>query len=204
MDPEIRIITFVVFSLLVYALMKKLTKKKISSKEVAMLGIFTALTAIATMFLRIPISATGGYFNFGETIIYTAAFLFGSYTASFVGGIGSAIADLWGFPFFAPITLVVKAVEGYLVGRIYEKKHLPFGKKTDRRIKIFAGAVGGTFMVIGYFIGEIFIYKMIGGESISIQAAAIEVPINILQMVSGITLATIITEKIKLPHEWQK
>jgi len=199
MDPKIRIITFVVFSLLVYILMKKLTKRKISSKEVAMLGIFTALTTTATIVIRIPIGATGGYFNFGEIVIYTVAFLFGGYTASFVGGIGSAIADLWGFPLFAPITLVVKAVEGYLVGYIYEKKYVPFRKKTETRIKIFAGTIGGLVMVFGYFIGEVLIYgPVLGGEHISAGAAAAEVPVNILQMISGVIVATIITKKIKL------
>jgi len=198
MEPEIRILTFVVFALLVYILLKKLTKKKISSKEIAILGIFTALTAVATAFIRIPISATGGYFNFGEIVIYTAAFLFGGYTASFVGGIGSAIADLWGFPLFAPITLVVKAVEGYLVGYIYEKKYVPFGKKTDTRVKIFAGIIGGLVMVLGYFVGEVLIYgPILGGEHISAGAAAIEVPVNILQMTAGIIVAIFITKKIK-------
>ena len=200
MDRTIRILVFVAFSLLIYILLKRLTSRKISSKEVALLSIFTALTAIATIVIRIPISATGGYFNFGETVIYTAAFLFGGYTAGFVGGVGSAMADLWGFPLFAPITLVVKAAEGYIVGRIYETNYFPLGKRTDTRVKIFAGTIGGIVMVCGYFIGEVFIYgPVLGGEAISASAAAVELPVNLLQMVSGIILATIITRKIRLP-----
>jgi uncharacterized membrane protein len=200
MEPEIRILVFVVFSLIIYILLKRLTSRKISSKEVALLSIFTALTAIATIVIRVPISATGGYFNFGEIVIYTAAFLFCSYTASFIGGVGSAMADLWGFPLFAPITLVVKATEGYIVGKIYEKNYFPFGEKTETRVKIFAGTVGGLMMVLGYFVGEVLIYgPILGGEQISAGAAATEIPVNFLQMVAGIIVATLITHKIKLP-----
>nr|HOP09611.1 ECF transporter S component [Candidatus Methanofastidiosa archaeon] len=83
------------------------------SRDIAIRASFTALVFIATAIIPpIPIAATGGYFNFGETAIYITAFLFGGITAGFAGGVGSALADLYlGFGSFAPITFVVKGVE---------------------------------------------------------------------------------------------
>ncbi|MCW4011175.1 MAG: ECF transporter S component [Candidatus Bathyarchaeota archaeon] len=91
------------------------------------LSIFTALVFVATTLIRIPIPATGGYFNFGDGIIFAAALLYGPLVGGFAGGVGAAIADAIGFPIFAPGTLLIKlcegAVAGYVGTRIRPKMH---------------------------------------------------------------------------------
>lgn len=108
---------------------------------IAVLGLFTALTTAATMLLSVNIPVTRGYFNIGETMVYTSALLFGPFIGAFTGGVGSMLADLLlGYVVYAPATLVVKGLEGFLVGFLSSKK--PF-KSEDawRAFSLLAGAV---------------------------------------------------------------
>lgn len=76
-----------------------------------------ALVAVATMVFSVYVAATKGYFNVGETMVYTTALLFGPYIGVFAGGFGSMIADLLlGYPHYALGTLVIKGCEGLIVG----------------------------------------------------------------------------------------
>lgn len=145
------------------------------SRDVALRASFTALVFIATAIIPpIPISATGGYLNFGESVIFISALLFGGVTGGFAGGVGAALADLaLGFGSFAPITLVVKGVEGYLVGVI--------GQGAPMRRRLLAVIVGGVVLVTGYFIFEVALFGF--------PAALAEVPFNVLQAVVGIIIS---------------
>jgi uncharacterized membrane protein len=141
------------------------------SRDIAIRASFTALVFIATAIIPpIPIAATGGYFNFGETAIYITAFLFGGMTAGFAGGVGSALADLYlGFGSFAPITFVVKGIEGMLVGFI--------GKKRDIRTRSIALLIGGVVLMSGYFLAETYLFGL--------PAALEELPFNFAQFLIG-------------------
>ncbi|MHC1604556.1 MAG: ECF transporter S component [Candidatus Methanofastidiosia archaeon] len=151
-----------------------------NSREIAIRASFTALVCVATIVLVVPIPATGGYFNLGETAIYIAAMLFGGITGGFVGGVGSAMADLLlGFGAFAPITLVVKGTEGFIVGKISREK--------SKKARIIALTMGGAILVFGYFIFESYMWGF--------PAAMQELPFNFLQFASGavISLAVVTT-----------
>ncbi|OYT50700.1 hypothetical protein B6U66_05140 [Candidatus Bathyarchaeota archaeon ex4484_135] len=89
--------------------------------KTAITAISTALVCVATMAFIINVPATRGYFNLGETMVYTTAILFGPYVGAIAGGLGSALADLLVDPFYAPATLVIKACEGFLVGWLTKK-----------------------------------------------------------------------------------
>jgi len=99
------------------------------SRKIAYTGIFTALVAVTTMVFQIYIPSTKGYFNIGETMVYISALLLGPYIGAFAGGVGSAIADIvTGYFIYAPATLVIKGIEGFIVGflanrNIFKKKH---------------------------------------------------------------------------------
>ncbi|RLE63491.1 MAG: hypothetical protein DRN53_02115 [Thermoprotei archaeon] len=85
--------------------------------KMGILVVSISLVCIATMALTVYVPATRGYFNLGETMVYTVAILFGPYIGALAGGIGSALADLLlGYAHYAPATLVIKAVEGLVVG----------------------------------------------------------------------------------------
>lgn len=128
----------------------------------------------------IPIFATGGYFNLGEAIVYTAALIFGPYIGAFTGGSISIADILIGYGQFAPGTLVIKGLEGAIVAFLNRKlrKHT---SNTSLSASI-AVIVGGLEMVSGYFIYELFL-----GYTWSVALA--EVPFNLVQMTIGMIVA---------------
>jgi uncharacterized membrane protein len=150
--------------------------------KLALAAIFGALAAEVTMAFVIPIPATNGYFNLGETIVYTAALVFGPFVGGFAGG-SVAIADIlvpYGAP-FAPGTLVIKGLEGIIVGSLNRKL-----QKYTSNLGLSAAisvVVGGLEMVTGYFIYE----QLFLGYSMA--AALVEVPFNIVQMIVGLIVA---------------
>jgi uncharacterized membrane protein len=112
--------------------------------KIAAAAIFAALVAAATLLFVVPIPATSGYFNLGETLIYIAALLFGSLVGA-AAGAGATIADALVAAQFAPGTFTIKAIEGFLVGLL--------NKKLNQKIKsitlsaTIAIVIGGFEMV---------------------------------------------------------
>lgn len=129
-------------------------------KTLVCVGIITAFATLAfvgTTILRIPIPATGGYFNLGDTFVMIAALLYGPIAGLFVGLIGPTVSDAIGFPQFMLATAIVKATEGLLVGLI--------GLSLNRNqsyVKVGAAlALGVTTLVVGYFIFEALVYPLL-------------------------------------------
>ncbi len=154
--------------------------------RIATVAIFTALVFVITSQVPpIPIPATGGYFNVGESTIYVAALLFGPLVGAFAGGVGAGLSDVYlGFAYFAPGTLIIKATEGAIVGflNITLRKWI---KNTTIRATTSV-LTGGFVMVLGYFLYENLIAILI--PSLEIYALT-EVPVNIGQMLVGLIIA---------------
>jgi uncharacterized membrane protein len=156
------------------------TKKyRISTFQIAAATIFAALVAAVTYVSAIPIPITsGGFFNIGEALIYAAALLLGPFVG-LIAGAGAVIADIPLASAYAPVTLIVKAVEGFLVGYLI--------KKFNRKIKSLtlcasiAILIGGAEMIMGYFIYETFMW----GHTVALG----NLPFNIIQMVTGLIIA---------------
>ncbi len=97
--------------------MKRPTSSNTLAFRLTVAAVFAALTCVATIALTLGIPATGGYFNVGEIVIYVGALIFGPIVGAFGGGIGASLADLaLGAGVFAPGTLVIKGLEGAIVG----------------------------------------------------------------------------------------
>ncbi len=117
-------------------------------------AIFAALVAVSTYLFVIPIPATSGYFNLGETIIYVAALTLGPFVGTFAGA-GAAIADVMipGGAVFAPGTFIIKALEGFTVGFLNRKL---MQKNLSLTVSAMISVVaGGLIMIVGYFTYEI-------------------------------------------------
>ncbi len=130
-------------------------------------GIGIALVAAITLMVQVPIPQTKGYINLGDAMIMVMALLFGWKVGFLAGGLGSALADLiGGYAHWAPFTLLIKGVEGLLVGLIAFRDKKP-------STRLVACVIGGLEMVAGYFFVEVFLY----GKG----AALAEVPGNFFQ-----------------------
>lgn len=116
-----------------------------------------ALVFIATSSLSIYIPATRGYFNLGDSMIFLTALLFGPFVGCIAGGIGSMLSDVFlGYVVYAPATLVVKGLEGFLTGFLYSGIT---GKKSRKvwLITLFSSIsilIVGSIVAINVFAGE--------------------------------------------------
>lgn len=152
--------------------MQSKSRFDLDASTVAFSAVIGAAVAVATLFTRIPVGI--GYLNFGEVFIYTGAFLFGGTVGGLAGGIGAAAADVVsGYVFFAPVTLVAKGIEGYVVGEVAGE---------SLRSKAIAVAVGAPFMIVAYVLAVAYL------EGFPL-ALGKELPIDILQAAVGFALA---------------
>jgi uncharacterized membrane protein len=215
-------------------------------------AIFIALVFVTTTILRIPIPATGGNFNLGDSVIFAAALLYGPMVGGVAGGVGAAISDAIGFPIFAPGTLIIKFFEGLITGYLEHKIRpknkavtlwkvlsiilgvvlgvatyyigtnymgvfgnalldqilwgalalfltifiilMSFTPQTETSGQTTAIIIGGTVMVIGYFLYENLLALLI--PSLGILAIA-EIPANIGQMLVGMVIALPVIRAVK-------
>lgn len=96
---------------------------KARARKLVLVALATALVTVATFFFQIYIPVTRGYFNIGEAAIYIIAFLYGPYVGSFAGGVGSMLSDiLGGYWFYAPGTLIIKSIEGGVLGLLATRR----------------------------------------------------------------------------------
>jgi len=126
--------------------------------KVSVAAVFTALIAVATMSFSVSVPATRGYFNIGETAIYVSAILFGSSVGGLTGGLGSMIADLaLGYAIYAPATLVIKGLEGAVVGFLAKREPYESLSPGFRRLLMFAATAllaAIIFIIgVGYYAG---------------------------------------------------
>ena len=139
----------------------------------AVTAVMSAFVFIVTFFqpLQIRFPATGGYFNFGDIMIFTSAFTFGPIVGAFAGGVGSSLADVGsGSANFAPFTLVIKGLEGFVAGYV--------AQKGIRGREYLAWFLSGAILVVGYFLVVAFLYGLP-------SALFPELPGDVIQAVSG-------------------
>jgi uncharacterized membrane protein len=158
------------------------TRKVANSRDVALTAVMTAATAALTMVISIPFPLTRGYFNLGDAMVMLSGLLFGARLGGFAGGVGSALADaISGYPYYAPLTLLIKGTEGFLTGYI--------GSRRKFSLKVLGVSAGAVAMLVGYFLVETRLYGF--GP-----AFAELTTINWVQVVAGgilsLTLAQII------------
>ncbi len=124
--------------------------------SISIIGIFAALICILTMIISIPIPATQGFINIGDAGVMFTGLIFGPFIGGLSGGIGSALADIFlGYTIYAPATLIIKGLEGLIIGIIANPRK-NYTKLNYR--DILAIIIGGLIMVFGYFIYEIILW----------------------------------------------
>ncbi len=152
-------------------------------KKMVAAAMFAAFTCVATMIIRIPIPATGGYIHPGDALVILSGVFLGPLYGILAAGIGSALADLIGGYFiYVPITFVIKGLVALLAGAIYKRS----GKSIKSRLlSVALGGVGDLLLVVLlYAFAEFFLY---GG------AAAIGgMGPNAVQGLGGLVLALVL------------
>jgi len=141
-----------------------MTQSRLGSKtiQLSLAAIFTPLVFVATTIFTIYVPQTRGFFNIGETAVYTTALLFGPIAGAFAGGVGSMFADLYlGYPQYAPATLLIKACEGIIVGVLSRNRLLSGSSLQWKAFTLVLGLITGALLgVIGslYYSGSVELY----------------------------------------------
>ncbi len=146
--------------------------RALDARTVAVTAVMIAIVTAFTMFIRVPIPATGGYVNLSDVAIFFVAFTFGPVPALVAGGVGAGLADvLGGFAEFAWLSFIAHGLEGLLAGLVGRRGAGPAWT-------VVAWAAGAAAMVLGYFLGESLVMTGIG-------PALGELPFNAVQVVVG-------------------
>ena len=165
-------------------------RSKFSTKDLVETALLTTLVFVATAFIniRLPILSSGGLVHLGNVILFAAAILFGKKKGAIAGAVGMAIFDLSsGWALWAPFTLVVRGIMGYIVGTIAYSNN----KNGDNfLINILAVFVSGIWMIIGYYITEVILYG-------NLLAPVASIPGNITQLAVGLVLGLPLAKILK-------
>ncbi len=159
------------------------TKKTL---KLVMAALLAAMTCVATMVIKIPLTATGGYINLGDCIVLLSGILLGPLYGGLAAGIGSALADLFsGYVAFLPATFLIKGFMAVIVGLLVKNLSKNNAVKTA-----VAGALAECFMIAGYFFFE----AVVMGFGLG---AAASIPGNAIQGIVGLILAMLLVSVFK-------
>ncbi len=129
-----------------------------SIRNIALIVSFTGLVFLSTSIFFIAIPTSNGFFNIGEIFVYLAALIGGPITGAIAGGVGASLADVaLGYGIFAPGTLIIKGIEGFLVGLIFH-----FSRRLKRWIRyLFMAVLCGVLIGFSaFYIKEDFLFGM--------------------------------------------
>lgn len=156
-----------------------MTARKVSlTSKLSVTGVFTALVCVATISFTVYVPSTRGYFNIGETMVYTASLLFGPFIGAFAGGVGSMLSDVFlGYYYYAPATLVIKALEGFIVGFLSRKGQKLAKDYTKHEWRVFTLEIG---VLVGMLISLVGFLYYSGFVELYSSVISIENPTSIV------------------------
>lgn len=128
------------------------TPKLSHTRTIVLTAMFTALVYVFTMININPFGIPGGLIHIGNIPFFIAAILFGRKVGAISGGVGMALFDVLSpYAIWAPFTLIIGLVSGYLMGMVTERKKNYF-------TYILAILIATVFKIGGYYVAEAVIY----------------------------------------------
>ena len=130
-------------------------KFKSSVEAMIVTALFIALTYVFIAFLpiQLPGLGSGGLVHLGNVPMLVGAILFGKKVGALSGGIGMALFDLLSpYAIWAPYTLVIVAIMGYVVGAIAEKHN-------EIKWYIVSVFLALVIKVVGYYFAEVILFN---------------------------------------------
>ena len=126
-----------------------------SIRKLVLAALFAALTCIATMVIQLRVTPNG-YINLGDCIVLLCAWLLSPAYGAAAAGIGSFMADvLSGYAYYAPATLIVKALMALGGGALFRAVSVR-GKQRILPACLLSAAAAECIMAGGYYIYEAF------------------------------------------------
>ncbi len=162
------------------------------SKTIAFSALFAALCCVATLWLAIPLPASG-YFNTGDVFVLLSGWCLGPIYGGIAAAVGSALADIIvGYGVYAPATFVIKGLDAVVAYFAWSALR----KNSDFLPRILSALLGELCMVAGYFLFDSML-------ALSFAAALPNVVGNALQGVCCLVCAVLLVsflQKSKKVH----
>jgi uncharacterized membrane protein len=143
---------------------------KITTKTIVLTALFIAIVTLMT-FINVPLfGPQGGLIHLGYVALFPIAILYGRYVGMIAGGIGMGLFDiLSGWSAWAPGTLIIVGVIGYVVGSLTQ------GQPSYQRLGL-AMVLGSVISVLGYFLYNAYIMGFgVQSASVSMLGDALKV-----------------------------
>lgn len=149
---------------------------KLSTRTIAICGVFAALVTIGTLLIRIP--APTGYIHIGDSLVYLSGLLLGPVLGAIASAVGSGLADMYGFIEYVPATVVIKGLDALLTATVF----YTVTKKIKGTFGVVIGyllgvSLGGLTMVSGYFFYDMLLKGL--------AVAMASVSYNVVQAIGG-------------------
>lgn len=156
---------------------RKLGKGRSAITELTICGVFAALVFLLTRYIQVQIiPAKGGLVHLGNVPLFFAAAFFGKKVGAVCGGVGMALSDLLSaWTVYAPATLVIVGIMGFVFGAIVRKKPTVFNL-------IVAATVVLGIKLAGYYLFE-------AALTMSVTVPLASIPGNIMQILTGALIA---------------
>ena len=158
------------------------TQTRQKTLSIAITAMLISLVFIVTLFvnIKLPIKANGGLVHLGTAMLFIASILFGPKKGAVAGAAGMGLFDVvGGWLIWAPITIVARGVQGFIVGKIAWAN----GRKGDNlALNIVAMIISMPVMLAVYYIGEVILYN-------NWIAPLASIPGDIIQNMLGLIVA---------------
>ena len=152
-----------------------------STKKIVMTALFSALTCVATLIIKIP-SPLKGYLNLGDCIVLLAGWMLSPVYGFIAAGLGSALADLFsGYVIYAPATFLIKGLMAIIAFFLFRLLCRKIGNVSSR---VISGVCAEIIMILGYFVFEGFLYGF--------APSLVNIPANGLQGIAGIIIGVLL------------
>lgn len=129
--------------------------KKITVKDIALIGMMAAAVYVASAFLQIPIPTAIGStrLHMGNVMCLLSGMLLGATPGGLAAGIGSMFFDLTNPAYItsAPFTFAFKFIMAWLCGKVISKWNIGL------RTRFISGAAAGAFIYVMLYISKTFI-----------------------------------------------
>ena len=164
---------------------KEQSKVRNALAEMIVTALFIALVYVFTAFINVRLwfAPNGGLIHLGNVPLFVCALLFGKRSGAIAGGIGMALFDLLsGWTLWAPFTLVIVAIMGFVSGLVGEKKGYGWS--------VLAMVLTLPIKIGGYYVAEGIIYGNWVVPATSILG-------NVIQVTTAISIVAIIIVPLK-------
>jgi len=149
---------------------------KFNLKYLTLCALFIAICTIGTIIIRIPLP-TGGYAHLGDAMVLLSAWILGPVYGALAAGLGSALADLIGYPIYAPATFIIKFLVAFFAAKLLSRYH----QITLLHLCII-GLISEIIMVAGYYLYDALLVQ-------NIFSPLLNLPGNITQAIVGTLIA---------------